>query len=492
MKKTNSLLLNSIFSLLATVAVKIANIIAFILIARLTGPHQAGIFSLGTTYLAIFAAITLGFDELLTRQVARDRRTSAEYFSTLLIIRILATIACYLLLFFLVGYGIGYSDSTLQPIILLGLSLIPDNLANVGQALLISHERFKPILFAGIVSSVVKLIGILVANSNGADLQGVALAWFAGSCLAALILFGYAAGLVKQYEVPSWFRIHHWMLVLKQSVPFLTIGLLFALEYQSDVVILSFIRDEAEVSMYTAGTTIVFGLLLLFQSIRNAIYPRMVSLHSQEPVRLVRFFDLSFNYLLAISLPMSLGLTLISPALIGWIYNSSFLDAVIPLQILAWLIVINSVTVLSVRLVLVTERQAIVPVLLAGSLALNIFLNYILDPDMGAAGAAVARICSSLLFILAILYYANRHLQISLKVTDLIKPVIASLIMGTGVWFTLQWSLFLAIFSGITIYPIALLLIRGVTAEERQWLIKFIQSVRWIVFSWQGRIGRIR
>ena len=64
MSTATRLFRNSALSFSTNVVTKAVNTIAFILIARLSQADQAGIFSLGTTYLVIFTATAWGLDEL--------------------------------------------------------------------------------------------------------------------------------------------------------------------------------------------------------------------------------------------------------------------------------------------------------------------------------------------------------------------------------------------------------------------------------------------
>ena len=67
-----SLMRDALLALVFHVAPRFANVILFILIGRLAGPEQAGIFSLATTYLLIITTTMRGLDDLLIRQVARE------------------------------------------------------------------------------------------------------------------------------------------------------------------------------------------------------------------------------------------------------------------------------------------------------------------------------------------------------------------------------------------------------------------------------------
>jgi O-antigen/teichoic acid export membrane protein len=446
------------------------NTIAFILIARWAGVAQAGIFSLGTTYLVIFSATSLGLDELMVRQVARDRATAGQYFRAFLILRLLFAFIGYGALYAFIGHFMGYAPTTSQPILILGLSLIPDCLNNVGGAVLAAHERFEALLAGGIIASVVKLGGGIAAIGGHFGLEGVGWAWVAGSLLGMIPVLIAAYQLIKPYRPLTGLDKKFWMDNLRLALPFLVISFLLTLEYQTDVVILSTLRDETEVGWYGAVTTLVFALTMLAQGYRAAIYPRMAYYHRTAPDKLKSLYERSFFYLGALALPMAAGLTLLSREIIHLIYGPKFASAILPLQIISWFLLFNSLNIPNARLMAVHERQNRLVSFFLGSMGINILLNLILDPTLGAIGAAIARLCSTLIFFLINYLFVTRQLQPHHLGKALARPVEAVIVMGAVVWLVRPLNLWLAISSGIFSYVFVLWLQRGLTTEEREWL----------------------
>ena len=465
-----TLLRNSLLAFLANVVGKAVNTIAFILIARWTGVAQAGIFSLGTTYLVVFSATSIGLDELMVRQVARDRATAGQYFRAFLILRLLFAFICYGALYAFIGHFMGYAPTTSRPILILGLSLIPDCLSNVGSALLAAHERFEAPLAGGIIASVVKLGGGIAAIRGNFGLEGVGWAWAAGNLLGMIPVLIATYHLTKPYRPLTGLNKKFLVDNLRLALPFLVITFLLTVEYQNDVIILSTLRDEIEVGWYGAVTTLVFALTMLAQGYRAAVYPRMAHYHRTAPDKLRPLYERSFFYLGALALPMAAGLTLLSREIVHLIYGPKFAPATLPLQIISWFLLFNFLNIPNARLMTVHERQNRLVSFFLGSMGVNILLNLILDPTLGAIGAAIARLCSTLTFFLINYLYVTHHLQPHKLVKALTKPVEAVIIMGVVVWLVRPLNLWLAIASGIISYFFALLLLRGLTTEEREWL----------------------
>jgi O-antigen/teichoic acid export membrane protein len=464
------MLKNSVLSLLANISSKAVNVLVFVLIARLSGPELAGVFSLGTTYIAFFSTLTVGLDELMTRQVARERGSAPRLFAIFFTMRMLLSAIGYGAFFTFIIQVMDYKPTTSLPILIMGICLVTDSLGAVGQSLMIAHEQFVNPLLAAIAASVIKLGGSIYALASGMGLETIGWAWVLGSSTGMLIQLGGAARLAAPFQASVFFDQRIWRDTLRQILPFLASGLLLGMEYQSDMIILSEVGNETEVSLYSAAMTIVLGVLLLAQSFRAALYPQMVRFQRETPEKLGALYDRSFFYLGALALPVSVWLFLASPALIPAIFKAQFSGAILPLQIVAWLVLLNFLSIPSSRLLLTYDRQDLLIKTFLASTVTNITLNLTLDPWLGAIGASIARIGSALVIFLPAYLYTVRHFHRHKLFPALAAPALASALMAVGVGLILQINLWLTIPAGALIYGSMLYLLRGLTEEEKVWL----------------------
>ena len=98
----------------------------------------------------------------------------------------------------------------------------------------------------------------------------------------------------------------------------------------------------------------------------------------------------------------------------------------------------------------------------------NVVLNLILIPKYTVYGASISTILSEIFILILELYMIskinqlpNRHL-----VFDLIKIIIASIVMTAGLYY-LNLSIWLAIPVGIIIYVIVFILIKGLDEDDK-------------------------
>jgi O-antigen/teichoic acid export membrane protein len=471
------LLKNTSLSISLNLVNKAANAIIFIIIARQAGVSQAGVFSLAITYILIFTAFSIGLDELLIRQVASNRSMSSRYFGSFLFLRFLMSCGLYLILFIVVKYGFNYGSFTNNVILIMGLSIIPEGLNYVGQALLVSHERFKVPVIAATVSGVIKLGGVWLISIAGIDPLIIGWVWFLGSALGAVINISAAILISGKLKPSEWIDMQFWATQIKTGIPFLGIGALATLEYQTDVVILSAVRPETDLGWYGAATTIIFSLAIISQAYRTAVYPLMVRYNLDQADSLNRVYDLSFTYLGIAALPIAVGLTLLSSQIINLVYGTEFSEARIPLAILAWALVFIFLNVPNSRLMLVKDRQSWALRFLLASFSVNIILNLVLDPVYGANGAAVSRLIAVMIFFVPNYLYVRKNLHAHNLMASLGRVALAAIIMGLCVWFAKDFGLWFAIIVGMVTYFSALFLLRAISGEEKHWMLELIGSL---------------
>ena len=154
------------------------------------------------------------------------------------------------------------------------------------------------------------------------------------------------------------------------------------------------------------------------------------------PASLDRVFDLSFTYLGMAALPIAVGITLLSRQIIDFVYGPDFFGAVMPLAVLSWALVFIFLNVPNSRLMLVKDRQSWALRFLLGSLSINIILNLVLNPYLGATGAAIARLAAVIVFFVPNYWYVKHNLHAHNIITSLGRVAIAAIIMGFSVWFT--------------------------------------------------------
>lgn len=459
---------DSVLAIVFHVAPRFANVLVFVAIGRLVGPDQAGVFSLATTYLLIVVTVMRGLDDLLIRQVAREPDRAASYFGNFLLLRIFLAAGLYAALIFVVQTVLHYPATTAAPIMVLTVSVLPDSLAFVGQSVLLGKRRFgAPAVILGGTNLLKSVMGAMVLLRGG-NLMDIAWLWLIGSVLGMSALLVVALKQVGALTRTSWLDFgplrSHW----RAAMSFSAITTLTALDSQTDTVLLSLYRGEADVGWYNAATTITFSLLMFAQAYRFAVYPLMARYVKQEPDKAVMLFQKSVYYMGAIVMPMVAGILLCAPQIVDLVFGEKFTSTIPVLQVLIVSLAFFFIGEPCNRFMLSKDRQRVMVGLLAITAPLNVAINLLLIPRYGAVGAALARTISAGIFFALNYGYIAWNLIGSFNLKNLVRPLVASLIMGVIVLSLGPASISILILCGIVSYVITLWLVRGVLPDDAQ------------------------
>jgi O-antigen/teichoic acid export membrane protein len=467
MKTLLELLRDSALASAFHVAPRFATVLIFILIGRLAGPAQAGIFSLATTYLLIMTTVMQGIDDLLIRQVARETTRAANYLSNFLALRLLLSIGLYAALLFIIQRILNYPETTTIPIAILTFSVFPDSITFAGQSVLLGQRRFgAPALILGL-ANLFKLTAGAVALWGGGGLLDVAWIWLIGSGLAMVMMVIVVTQRVGRVRATDWLNLAplraHWRVVLS----FTAITTLIAVDSQTDIILLSIFGNEAAVGWYSAATTIAFSLLLLAQAYRFAVYPLMTRYAQSAPENLADLFRKSVYYMGVLSLPMAVGVILLAPQIVGLVFGARFAPTVPALQVLAISLPFFFVGEPCNRMMLVRDRQRMILWFILVSASVNVLLNMALIPKFDASGASLARVCSSALYFALNYGYVSRKLAHDLKLKSLFRPMIATGIMAVATVAMISNPLLINIGFSVCVYFVALWIVRGILPDDR-------------------------
>jgi O-antigen/teichoic acid export membrane protein len=206
----------------------------------------------------------------------------------------------------------------------------------------------------------------------------------------------------------------------------------------------------------------------------------MTSWYHTQRERAFDIYRQSTRLVLIVTLLLATSVALAADQIVPILFKGHFASAVPVLQTLIWSFLFSSLLVPNGRLLLVTGRQsAIVPIQCA-SLLLNLGLNFVLQPLLGAQGAAIARVASSALTFVACLIYVQHTIYSWNLLSAIGRPVCAALILAlvtAGLrWAGIHWLP--ALVGGWLAYAGALFALRGVSVGELRSLLALLRQNR--------------
>lgn len=463
---------NTVLIFVSNAITKVSNSILFIYIGRLLGPDNAGIFNLGITYYTITMALSAwGLSELLIREVAHRRQESSHYLINYLPIRLTLNALAYGLLLLLLRLNLPYTPETKQFISVISLTIFPESLFILFQAMFIAHERVAPPAIVASINSILKLsIGFWILYHQ-ADIS--LLAWLIplSSLLNVLILLPFLIRLLHHtpQTTPWHFNLSFSLSQMRFMLGFIIIGIFSTLDFQIDALLISIFLDTENLGWFSSAQTLVLGFWMMPTALRSALYPIMARYHQEDYNKLVRLYQVVNRYLIIIALPITVGVALLVNPIINLIYTDSFAPAAAVLQIMIWAVLFSFLDVPNARLMLIYNKQIWTAWITGISMMTNILLNLWLIPTLGIRGAAIARTVSSFLFTFLIYLYVQFHFIRSSIIPYLWRPLFATIIMSIAVFPFRNAPIYIPVLFGAFVYSLAIILLKAIPSTEQQY-----------------------
>jgi O-antigen/teichoic acid export membrane protein len=460
---TRRILANTVYRGAADVGSKLISIAFFVVLARQLGESAFGVFVFGLTLAAMLTVLAgFGQDQVLTREVARDRSRLDEYFANTAVLK-LALALPVLVAAALVMAAAGVDAETLWVVLLLGIALVAEQLASTCFAV---YQAFEQLVYVPVVIITQRLITALAgiaAVLAGASVVAVSVVYLGGA-VAAMVL-AYVL-LVRRVARPGLLvRTGSWRRLLIAAAPVGVASVLSLLMFRVDTAILAFLESDAVVGAYGAAFRLFEATLFLSWAVTTAVFPVLARLSITSRPSVGEVFDGSLKLVVALTLPLGVGMAILSEPIVHLVFGQAFDEAVVPLQLLSPAIVAYSIAFVSGGMLVAQNRQRATAIVYGAMTAFNIAASLILIPARSLDGAALAALFTQIFLASALLAIA-RATAGSIGWTRIFAgPLAASAALALTTFF-LRDSLLAAILVGGLVYLVGLAAFERVAYPE--------------------------
>jgi PST family polysaccharide transporter len=360
-----------------------------VVVARYLGPESFGLLSYALGFAAIFSVLGgLGIDDVLARELVRQRPRAAALFAAGLQLKVIGALAAYLLLMSVAWWWRPTGPEAWKIVVLAGMGLwfLPLDAIDIWFQ---ARERMRPPVLARQTGLLVAALLRLVLVWVGAPLWVFALAV---AIEAGLIALALSWVLLREGGEVDWKgaqAISRGKL-LAEGLPLLASGALVMIALQADRLLLPHLAGEAATGLYAAAARFTEVFYVLPVALGAALLPRLMALKQtgemeywQTARRTTAGMLLATVFLAA---ALSAGGRWGLPLLLGEKYRAA--GAVLAVH--AWALVFISIVSLRSRLLVIEERAHGVLIMSVGTAALSVGANVWLIPRAGARGAAWA------------------------------------------------------------------------------------------------------
>ena len=193
----------------------------------------------------------------------------------------------------------------------------------------------------------------------------------------------------------------------------------------------------------------------------------MSRLANEDRDRLKSIYQLAIKLLVAVSVPMAVGFTVLAEPLTWLLGGAEYLpDGAIALQLMIWSIPIGWINSLTQYVLIALDLQRRITRAFVVAVLFNIITNTLLIPQYGYRAAALTTIASEMVLLLPFGILLQGALG-RINWLDLIwRPAVAGGAMIAVMVFGWEIQPVLAFMLGSAIYPVILLALRPLSPDE--------------------------
>ena len=408
-----SVKVNYILNLINTGTQMLFPLITFPYVCRVIeadGVGQINFFQSIISYISLFTC--LGIPMYAIREIARDRSDVVQMNRTAMEILLLHSMLT------LVGYAI---------VAILCLT-VPQIQVNIPLFLILSLtifftaigcewfyqgiEDFKYITIRGLIIKTVSVVLLFIFVKSKTDLL----------YYGCYTVFGVLGG-----NIFNFFRLRKYIhreniifseLHIKRHVkPVLKVfsfSVVTSIYLQLNTVLLGFLKNALAVGYFAAATKVMQMLLTMSACLGSVMMPRASHLIAENKEdEFNRLIQKSYDFTLAIALPMTIGLIFCAPSLITALCGVKFEHSILPSQIIAPIILMVAISnVFGIQVLFPKGKINIVTLCCGIGAVADLILNLCLIPFFSYIGTSIAYLGAEVATTVSMYFIGRRYIHI--------------------------------------------------------------------------------
>lgn len=429
MKREKSLKINFIMNAMLTMSSFIFPLITFPYVSRVLLPEGTGKVTFATSVITYFAMIAqLGIPTYGIRACAKVRDDKEELSKTvheIFLINLLMTIVAYVL----VGIAIATVPRFQQDKILFLIISLTIIFNTIGMEWLYKAlEQYTYITIRSIIFKFVALVAMFALVHEKQDYViygGITILAASASNIFNFINVHKFITLkpFKHYELKK-----HW----KAIAIFFAMSCATTVYTNLDSVMLGFMKTDTDVGYYNAAVKIKIILVSIVTSLGVVLLPR-ASYYIEHDLKdeFYRITKKAIEFVTLIAFPMTLYFIFFAKEGIFFLSGDAYEGSILPMQIIMpTLILIGYTNIMGIQMLVPLGREKVVLYSEIAGAIVDLILNYMLIPTMGAAGAAIGTLAAETAVWIVQFYSLKKEVMQAYKRIPYF-PICIALVMGS-------------------------------------------------------------
>jgi len=391
-------------------------LVVWVWLARHFGPAAFGTWNYAIAFVALFAAVAnLGLDGIVVRELVSRKHDAAQVMGTVLALRLATALAA--------GAFCLFTAIAMRPDDPLSLTLVALNAVVVvlqSSQVIDFHfqaaQHTRPLVVAMngafLVTTALRLALLLA----GAPMLwfGITLVIEAALAAAALVLaYQMAGGSVRAWRIDLALARH----LLGQSWPMLLSGLAVMAYMRLDQVMLATMVGDDAVGEFSAALRLAEAWYFIPMAITTAAFPMLMRKRAEGGAAFEQMVQQLYDGMFWLGLTVALMTSLLAPWAVALLYGPQYATSAAILSVQIWAGIIVSMSFVHGRWLLAEGLQSYGLLYTACGAALNVTLNLMLIPRLGALGAAWATLVTQFvpMFVQLFLPKARRNFVLMVR-----------------------------------------------------------------------------
>ena len=457
---------NSSVFFFGTVLDKIFSFIAIVLITRYLGEEEFGIFNYALVYISFFAVlIDFGTESILIREISRNPKDDEILVGNNVLMKLFLTGTAIIFSFVITKFvDFGYEKEILIYIMLINLIFSPKlpTLKNSFEAGFKVRIRVGFPVLMNILGSVVLLIAVIIIIHLKGSIRLITLGYVL-SGLPGLVLLFWKSRKIIMPKFSIDFNI--WRYFLKESFPLAFYGILLSLSNRMDVLMLSWMKGDAEVGYYAAAFRLILPLSFIPVALVVSLLPVISKLYHEKDETLSRIYQFSLKIMFCLSIPIAVLIYTASERIIDIIYTSRYYPSTAGLKILIISQIFLFLNVIMNHFIISIGKQLKGLYVVGGMVIINFILNIFLIPKYGLVGASLATVITEFSALIMWINFTKGFLK-DFPLLSLLKIIILNVIGIVFIRLTVEEYFYFSIIGFLIIQFLLILAFKIFSREE--------------------------
>ena len=363
------------------------SLVVGVLTARYLGPGNYGLINYGSAYVAFFTALcNLGLNSIIIKDFVDHPDEQGKAIGSALVMRMVSSVLSALLIIAIVSVIDRDEPLTIVVVALCSLGLVFHIFETFNfwfQNQYKSKITAIATLFAYIVSSAYKIVLLVL----GKDVR-----WFAFAssvdyiAVAVFLWISYKRyrGAKLQF---AWYKCKQ---LLGASYNYILSSMMVAIYGQTDKLMLKQMLNEEAVGYYSTATAVCSMWTFVLQAIIDSVYPSILRLAKSDTEAYRKKNRQLYAIVFYVSCFVSIGFVLLGEFIIRILYGVAYLPAAPVLSMVTWYTAFSFLGVARNAWIVSEGKQKYLKYMYGCAAIMNIIVNALLIPTMGAVGAALA------------------------------------------------------------------------------------------------------